>query len=62
MNALHELQLVRPSSVDDAVRALAEDGARPLAGGTDLLPTLRRGLGPASSSANRRMMSISPAP
>ena len=45
MNALHELHLVRPSSVDDAVRALAEDGARPLAGGTDLLPNLRRGLG-----------------
>ncbi|HMN75321.1 MAG TPA: 4-hydroxybenzoyl-CoA reductase subunit beta [Burkholderiaceae bacterium] len=45
MNALHDLRLVRPSSIDDAVRALAEDGARPLAGGTDLLPNLRRGLG-----------------
>jgi len=45
MNALHDLQLVRPSSIDDAVRALGEDGARPLAGGTDLLPNLRRGLG-----------------
>ncbi len=45
MNALHDLQLVRPSSVGDAVRALAEDGAQLLAGGTDLLPNLRRGLG-----------------
>ena len=27
------------------VRALAEEGAQPLAGGTDLLPNLRRGLG-----------------
>jgi 4-hydroxybenzoyl-CoA reductase subunit beta len=45
MNALHELQVVRPASVDEAVRALAADGAQPLAGGTDLLPNLRRGLG-----------------
>ena len=45
MNALHELRVVRPSSLDDAARALAEDGAQALAGGTDLLPNLRRGLG-----------------
>lgn len=45
MNALHELHTLRPASVDDATRALAEAGAQPLAGGTDLLPNLRRGLG-----------------
>jgi len=45
MNALHELRTVRPASVDDATRALVEDGAQPLAGGTDLLPNLRRGIG-----------------
>ncbi len=45
MNALHELRFVRPSSLDEAARALAEDGAQALAGGTDLLPNLRRGLG-----------------
>ena len=45
MNALHELRFVRPSSLDDAARELAADGAQALAGGTDLLPNLRRGLG-----------------
>jgi 4-hydroxybenzoyl-CoA reductase subunit beta len=44
MNALHDLRLVRPSSLDEAVRELAAQGALPLAGGTDLLPNLRRGL------------------
>ncbi len=45
MNALHELRTLRPATVDEAVRALAEEGAQALAGGTDLLPNLRRGLG-----------------
>ncbi|MBX3643415.1 MAG: 4-hydroxybenzoyl-CoA reductase subunit beta [Rubrivivax sp.] len=45
MNALHEVRMLRPVHIDDAVRALAEDGAQPLAGGTDLLPNLRRGIG-----------------
>ena len=45
MNALHDLRTLRPASIDEAVRALAEEGAQPLAGGTDLLPNLRRGLG-----------------
>jgi xanthine dehydrogenase YagS FAD-binding subunit len=37
------LQLVRPESADQAARALG-DGAKPLAGGTDLVPLLRDGL------------------
>jgi 4-hydroxybenzoyl-CoA reductase subunit beta len=45
MNALHDLRTLRPATVDEAVRALAEEGAQALAGGTDLLPNLRRGLG-----------------
>ncbi|MFT3820760.1 MAG: 4-hydroxybenzoyl-CoA reductase subunit beta [Rubrivivax sp.] len=45
MNALHEVRMLRPATIEEAVRALAEDGARPLAGGTDLLPNLRRGIG-----------------
>jgi 4-hydroxybenzoyl-CoA reductase subunit beta len=44
-SALHELRTFRPTNVDEASRALAEDGAAVLAGGTDLLPNLRRGLG-----------------
>lgn len=45
MNMLPAFNLVRPASLDEAVRQLATDGARLLAGGTDLLPNLRRGLG-----------------
>ena len=45
MNALHELRVVRPASLEDAARELAAEGAQALAGGTDLLPNLRRGLG-----------------
>ncbi|MFO1217053.1 MAG: 4-hydroxybenzoyl-CoA reductase subunit beta [Burkholderiaceae bacterium] len=45
MNALHEVRMLRPATIDEAVRALAADGAAALAGGTDLLPNLRRGLG-----------------
>ena len=45
MNALNEVRIVRPATIDEAVRALAADGAAALAGGTDLLPNLRRGLG-----------------
>ena len=37
------MQLVRPESADQAARALG-DGAKPLAGGTDLVPLLRDGL------------------
>ncbi|MBS0436943.1 MAG: 4-hydroxybenzoyl-CoA reductase subunit beta [Proteobacteria bacterium] len=45
MNALHDLRTLRPANIEEATRALAEPGAQPLAGGTDLLPNLRRGLG-----------------
>ncbi|HMO48400.1 MAG TPA: 4-hydroxybenzoyl-CoA reductase subunit beta [Rubrivivax sp.] len=45
MNALHEVRMLRPANLGEAVRALAEDGALALAGGTDLLPNLRRGIG-----------------
>ena len=43
MNALHDPHL-RPASIDDATRARSPaERAAPLAGGTDLLPNLRRG-------------------
>lgn len=45
MNALHDLRIERPATLADAARALAGEGAQALAGGTDLLPNLRRGLG-----------------
>ena len=45
MERLPPFALRRPASLADAAAWLAEAGARPLAGGTDLLPNLRRGLG-----------------
>ncbi|MEO7115357.1 MAG: FAD binding domain-containing protein, partial [Caldimonas sp.] len=45
MERLPPFALRRPANVADAATWLAEAGARPLAGGTDLLPNLRRGLG-----------------
>ena len=41
-----QLDYLAPSTVEDAVRALATPGARPLAGGTDLLVQLRSGRTP----------------
>jgi len=45
MHALPEFTLRRPASLDEAAALLADDPqARLIAGGTDLLPNLRRGL------------------
>jgi 4-hydroxybenzoyl-CoA reductase subunit beta len=44
MDRLPPFVLHRPTTVADAAALLAAPGARPLAGGTDLLPNLRRGL------------------
>ena len=45
MTVLPDFRTIRPASLAEAVTALATAGARPLAGATDLLPNLRRGLG-----------------
>ncbi len=44
MTILPDFRYVRPASIDDAVTALAAPGVLPVAGATDLLPNLRRGL------------------
>lgn len=45
MSILTDFRILRPASLEAAAAALAEAGAAaPLAGGTDLLPNLRRGL------------------
>ena len=44
MNCIPAFELLRPSSVEQALALLAAPGARILAGGTDLVPRLRRGL------------------
>ncbi|ABD86579.1 4-hydroxybenzoyl-CoA reductase subunit beta [Rhodopseudomonas palustris] len=45
MNALHPLRLVQPGTVNEAVAALVENPeARLVAGGTDLLVNMRRGV------------------
>lgn len=45
MNILPDFRTLRPATLAEAVAALSADGAQALAGGTDLLPNLRRGLG-----------------
>lgn len=45
MSALATIELSRPARLADALAALARPGAQPLAGGTDLLPNLRRDIG-----------------
>jgi 4-hydroxybenzoyl-CoA reductase subunit beta len=49
MTILPDFRTIRPTSLAEAVDALAIFGARPLAGATDLLPNLRRGLGEPSA-------------
>jgi 4-hydroxybenzoyl-CoA reductase subunit beta len=44
MRALSEIELLRPATAADAVLLLRREGATALAGGTDLLPNLGRGL------------------
>ena len=44
MDRLPEFRLHRPVELGDALQLIAQPGARVLAGGTDLLPNLRRGL------------------
>ena len=39
---------VRPGTIDEALALLAEDGAQPLAGGTDLVPLQSRGKAPGT--------------
>jgi len=45
MQSAGSFELLRPASAGEAVVMLAREGARPLAGGTDLVPNLRRGIG-----------------
>ena len=45
MNLLPDFRTVRPTSLAEALSALALEGAQALGAGTDLLPNLRRGLG-----------------
>ena len=45
MDALPEFDLIRPRSVDEALKArAAHPDARPLGGGTDLMVNIRRGI------------------
>src|SRR5439155_18604512 len=48
----------RPTSVAEAAELLAEDGARPLGGGTDLLPQLERGIHPAATVVDLRGLGL----
>ncbi|MGL4235110.1 FAD binding domain-containing protein, partial [Tabrizicola sp.] len=41
---MHDFELVKPSSVADAVKALAKDGAQPLSGGQTLIATMKQRL------------------
>ena len=51
MRPIAEFHLLRPTTVAEAATLLQRPGARLVAGGTDLLPNLRRGLAsPACST------------
>ncbi|NEX44940.1 FAD binding domain-containing protein [Pseudotabrizicola algicola] len=41
---MHNFEFVKPSSIADAVKALAAEGAQPLSGGQTLLPTMKQRL------------------
>ncbi len=44
MELLPDFELLRPTDIEEAVRAGARDGARFISGGTDMMPNIRRGL------------------
>ncbi|HEX6019213.1 MAG TPA: FAD binding domain-containing protein [Burkholderiaceae bacterium] len=44
MRPIQELELQRPATLAEAAKLLAASGARAIAGGTDLVPNMRRGL------------------
>jgi 4-hydroxybenzoyl-CoA reductase subunit beta len=44
MRPIEEFQLLRPATLTDAALLLSRHGARLVAGGTDLLPNMRRGI------------------
>ena len=44
MELMPALALQRPETVEDAVRLRAEEGAKYLAGGTDMVVNIRRGI------------------
>jgi len=46
---MYDFQYIRPASVADAVKALAEEDAQALSGGMTLLPTLKQRLGRPSA-------------
>lgn len=46
---MYTFEYVKPSSVADAIKALAADDAQPLSGGQTLLPTLKQRLGQPSA-------------
>jgi 4-hydroxybenzoyl-CoA reductase subunit beta len=54
VRALSDVELVRPATTADAVLLLRREGSIPLAGGTDLMPNLGRGL-----HAPRRLVDLS---
>ncbi len=53
---MYNFELVKPTTIADAVQALAGDEAQPLGGGQTLIPTMKQRLAaPASWSACRAL-------
>ena len=50
---MYNFDFVRPSSLEDAIAALAEEGAQPISGGQTLIPTLKQRL-----NAPERLVSL----
>ncbi len=53
---MYDFEFARPTTVEGALKALAEDGAQPLAGGQTIIPTMKSRL--ASPSSLISVMSI----